>query len=214
MGFHNVTFPEGIAIGSTMGPSYRTLVVTGGNGAEYRSARQDRPLQRYDVIRAVEEPETIQELLTFFHARKGMAYSFKLWDPYDHSTDSDHLTAPVAADTLTTLGTGNASETQFQLWKVFADGSGNSSKPITKPLSGSVVVKLDAAEQTEGSDYTVDYTTGIVTFATAPGVGVAVTGGCQYYHHVRFETDWLRIEGDNHLASIRSIPMIEVRDAI
>ncbi len=60
--------------------------------------------------------------------------------------------------------------------------------------------------------WTVDATTGIVTFASPPSVGANLTAGFEFDVPVRFDTDDLPVTLDiERLGSITSIPLIEVR---
>ena len=71
-------------------------------------------------------------------------------------------------------------------------------------------VALGGVEQMSG--WTVDTTTGVVTFDTAPAAGVAVTAGFAFDVPVRFDTDALDVTLDlERLGSITSIPLLEIR---
>ena len=60
--------------------------------------------------------------------------------------------------------------------------------------------------------WTVDITTGIITFASPPSVGTILTCGFEFDVPVRFDTDDLPVTLDiERLGSITSIPLIEVR---
>lgn len=60
------------------------------------------------------------------------------------------------------IGTGDDSETVFSFqWS-----------PI---VAESEIIKVDGVAQTRGTDYTIDNATGVITFDTAPGTGLAVT---------------------------------------
>ena len=60
------------------------------------------------------------------------------------------------------------------------------------------------------SGWTLDATTGVVTFATALGIGVIVRAGFDV--PVRFDTDMLDVTLDiERLGSITSIPLLEIR---
>lgn len=60
--------------------------------------------------------------------------------------------------------------------------------------------------------WSVDTTTGNVTFTTAPGAGVAITAGFEFDAPVRFDTDTLDVTLDiERLGSITSIPLLEIR---
>lgn len=62
------------------------------------------------------------------------------------------------------------------------------------------------------SSWTVDTTTGLVTFAAAPGAGSAITAGFEFDVPVRFDTDVLDVTLDlERLGSITSIPLLELR---
>ncbi len=94
--------------------------------------------------------------------------------------------------------------------KAYASGSQTWTRTITKPVAGTVVVALDGV--TQGSGWSVDTTTGIVTFTSAPASGVAVTAGFEFDVPVRFDTDQLDVNLDIETkGSIASIPLIEVR---
>ena len=62
------------------------------------------------------------------------------------------------------------------------------------------------------SGWTVDTTTGVVTFTTAPAGGVAVRAGFEFDVPVRFDSDTLDVTLDfERLGSITSIPLLEIR---
>ena len=62
------------------------------------------------------------------------------------------------------------------------------------------------------SGWTLDTTTGVVTFASAPGGGVIIRAGFEFDVPVRFDTDMLDVTLDiERLGSITSIPLLEIR---
>ena len=63
-------------------------------------------------------------------------------------------------------------------------------RTITKPVAGTVRVYKDDAEQLSG--WSVDVTTGVVTFSTAPAASVAITADFELDVSVRFDTDTWR----------------------
>lgn len=77
-------------------------------------------------------------------------------------------------------------------------------------MAGTVTVALDGIAQASG--WSVDTTSGQITFATAPTSGVTITAGFEFDVPVRFDTDQLDVTHDiERLGSITSIPLIEVR---
>ena len=108
------------------------------------------------------------------------------------------------------IGTGTGSNRFFQLAKTYTSGAQSWTRAIVKPVGGTVRVALGGVEQLSG--WTVDTTTGIVSFTSAPGSGVAVTAGFEFDVPVRFDSDTLDVTLDvERLGSITSIPLVEIR---
>ena len=146
-------------------------------------------------------------MVSFFEARFARLYGFRFKDWADFKSC---LPSQISLPLDQAIGTGDGSQTQFQLVKVYASGGQSWTRTITKPVADTVRVALNGAEQLSG--WSVDTTTGIVTFSAAPGVGVSVTAGFQFDVPVRFDTDQLDVTLDiERLGSIPSIPLIEVR---
>ena len=69
---------------------------------------------------------------------------------------------------------------------------------------------LGTVEQMSG--WTLDATTGLVTFTTAPGSGVIIRAGFEFDVPVRFDSDSFDVTLDvERLGSITSIPLVEIR---
>jgi uncharacterized protein (TIGR02217 family) len=85
---------------------------------------------------------------------------------------------------------------------------------IVKPVADSVRVAVAGIEVSEGTDFTLDTTTGIVTFLAGhiPPQGVAVTAGFLFDVPVRFDTDYLEADLSAFAAgAIPKIPLVEIR---
>ena len=147
-------------------------------------------------------------VIGFFEARHGRLYGFRFRDPFDFK--SARVDDPISANDQL-LGFGDAVKTDFQLLKIYASGEGRYERPIKKPVTGSVTVALDQVVQSLGIDFTIDETTGVISFAQPPAAGAAITAGFVFDTPVRFDTDELRINLAAFKAGdIPSIPMIEV----
>ena len=108
------------------------------------------------------------------------------------------------------LGTGDDAETQFQLVKHYPSGSVIEVRTITKPVAGTVKVYLDGTEQALG--WSVDTTTGLVIFGTAPALGVEVTADFEFDVPVRFDTDQMAVTIETYrLHAWQQIPIVELR---
>ena len=94
--------------------------------------------------------------------------------------------------------------------KRYASGAQSWTRAIAKPVAGSVRIALGGVEQLSG--WSVDATTGVIIFNTAPGSSVAITAGFEFDVPVRFDTDALDVTLDlERLGSITSIPLMELR---
>ena len=167
-------------------------------GYEQRNANWSQSRARYNVAHGVKTQAQLAALIAFFRARKGRAdgFRFKDWSDYQATGQS--------------IGTGNAVTTAFQLVKTYVSGSVTESRTITKPVSGTVAIYLGGVLQSSG--YSIDTSTGIVSFVSPPGNGVAVTADFEFDVPVRFDTDRLSATLDAYGASSwLDIPLIEVR---
>ncbi|MEI4260681.1 head-tail connector protein [Roseovarius sp. D0-M9] len=71
---------------------------------------------------------------------------------------------------------------------------------------------LGRDEQQESVHYTVDYTTGIVTFLHPPNAGDAVTAGFEFDVPVRFDTDRIMVSVASFQAGdAPNVPVVEIR---
>ena len=68
----------------------------------------------------------------------------------------------------------------------------------------------DGVEQLSG--WSVDTTTGLVTFSTAPAMGVEVTADFEFDVPVRFDTDHMAVTIETYrLHAWQQIPIVELR---
>jgi uncharacterized protein (TIGR02217 family) len=155
----------------------------------------------------IRRTDDLAAVVAFFEARNGRLYGFrwKDWGDYKSCLPSG---TPSASDQA--IGTGDGMTTAFQLAKAYISGAQSWTRSITKPVAGTATVSIDGVVQ--ASDWSVDTTTGLVTFATAPANGATITAGFEFDVPVRFDTDQLDVTHDiERLGSITSIPLIEVR---
>jgi len=206
MTFHDVRFPTSIAFHSTGGPARKTEIVTLGSGYEERNAVWANSRRRYDVGYGVKTLDDLHAVIAFFEARMGRLIGFRLKDFADYKSCSPGV--DVAA-TDQSIGTGDGTTTQFQLAKTYASGAGAWSRAIKKPVAGTLLIALDGAAQSSG--FSLDDTTGLVAFATAPASGIAIAAGFEFDTPVRFDTDLLSINlADFAAGEIPSIPIVEI----
>ena len=207
MAFHEVRFPDNISRGARGGPERRTQVVELASGDEERNASWANSRRRYDVAYGIRRSDDLAAVVAFFEARNGRLHGFRYkdWGDYKSALPSQAITA-----TDQQIGTGTGSLQTFQLAKRYTSGAQTWVRTIAKPVAGTVRVALGMVEQMSG--WTVDTTTGVVTFTTAPAGGVIVRAGFEFDVPVRFDSDTLDVTLDfERLGSITSIPLLELR---
>ena len=144
---------------------------------------------------------------SFFEARNGRLYGFRFKDWSDYKSC---LPSQISHPMDQQIGTGNGTRTEFQLMKHCTSGSVTWSRRITKPVADTVRIAVAGSELASG--WSVDLTTGVVTFAAPPENGAVVSAGFQFDVPVRFDTDEVNVTLDiERLGSIDSIHLIEVR---
>ena len=208
MNFHEVRFPAALSVGSTGGPERRTEIVTLNNGFEERNSPWAHSRRRYDAGLGVRSLDDLAELIAFFEARHGQLHGFrwKDWTDYKSCVPS---AVPSAHDQA--LGTGDGERRDFQLRKLYSSGGQSYSRPIMKPVAGTVVVAVAGSAMGAG-DVSVDAATGRIELAAAPVAGAIVTAGFEFDVPVRFDTDRIRTSLSGFAAGeIPSIPVVEVR---
>ncbi|SLN54466.1 DUF2460 domain-containing protein [Roseisalinus antarcticus] len=209
MSFHETRFPAALSFGSLGGPERRTEIVTLANGAEERNSPWAHSRRRYDAGIGLRSLDDLEDLVAFFEARRGQLHGFrwKDWGDYKSCKPSAEY-----ADTDQLLGIGDEVRKVFQLVKRYGSGGAVYDRPISKPVAGFVKVAVSGVPVFEGTDYTLDTTTGLLSFTHPPDVGTEVTAGFEFDVPVRFDTD--RVE--TSVASFRAgdapnVPVIEVR---
>jgi uncharacterized protein (TIGR02217 family) len=207
--FHEVRFPTDISRRASGGPERRTHVVTLGSGFEQRNQQWADSRRRYQAGYGVKSIDDIHTALAFFEERRGRLHGFRWKDWADYKSCAPRQ-PPAANDQ--TLGTGDGTRTEFQLIKVYGSAYAPWTRDIAKPVSGTVLVAVDGITQTAGSDFTVDETTGLITFTTAPESGLSVTAGYEFDVPVRFDTDRIDVDLSHFEAgAMPDIPIVEIR---
>jgi len=196
--FHEIQFPPKIAYGAAGGAEFNTTIVTTLAGYEQRNVNWLKARGRWDVSTGIKSQVDIAAVIAFFRARFGKAYGFRFKDWTDYQGINENL------------GTGNGSNKIFQLARTYVSGSYAYQRDIKKPVAGTVNVYLNSILQSSG--YTLDTTTGLITFTTAPANTVLVNADFQFDVPVRFDTDALSVRADGPGIFVwDSIPIVELR---
>lgn len=186
MGFHEqAVFPSKIAQGSTFGPSFNTAISEVRGGAETRVGYYEVPRHMGDVSGGISTWAEMMALKKFYVARLGAMYGFRFPDPLDNTSNDDGVSAPTSVDQL--IGEGDGTTVHFQLRKQYIDGGVTRNRTIQKPIAGTVSVSIGNVTQSSG--WSVDTTTGTITFTSAPANGAQIKAGFRFHVPVRFGDD-------------------------
>jgi len=192
--FDDVLFPLALGREAEVTPGFSTAILTSAGGREARNAAWAEARTTYDVGPGIRSAEDIATLLGFFRARMGPARGFRLRDPFDSSGTDE------------AIGIGDGTTRRFALVRHY----GGQSRRITRPVAGSVSVKVAGLSVT---GFGLE-SGGWLLFDTAPAKGAAITASFIFDVPVRFAEDRLSAT----LAGFRagaaaSVPLVEVREA-
>lgn len=198
MAFHDVRFPDDIAVGAAGGPGFSTEVVTLRSGRETRNVNWAEARGQWDVAHGLKSQGQLDRLIAFFRARHGKAHAFRFKDWTDFAMPRQVI--------------GGGAGSVFALVKTYADDGGfTAGRRLTRPVAGTVRVWLDGVEQ--GGGVSVDHAAGTVTFAAAPAIGQMVEAECAFDVPARFDTDQMKIAIEDYDAfRWGQIPIVEVRE--
>lgn len=201
MAIDNIRLPINIEKGAIGGPRFKTSVMTALSGVEQRIAEWDDARCDYDIAFSIRTKTDLHAVLKLFRARQGPAYPFRFkdWSDYEGTTEA--------------IGTGDGVTAAFQLVKTYTDTVVAVTRTIQLPVSGTLTVYVAAVAKTETTHYTVNYSTGVVTFTggNIPSAAQAITATFEFDVPVRFAEDELKIAMERFdLGSIPSIMLTEV----
>lgn len=215
MAFHDlVRFPTTISRGARGGPQFRTDIVRTDSGGDERVSRWPAPKRFYNARYGIRTYADLYDVLSFFIAREGTLNGFRYKDWLDYTTAANGRNAPSTTDVL--IGTGDGATRDFQLIKEYEPGPYVKQRALQKPVAGTVVAALNAATTTA---FTVNTSTGIITFNSAPAAGVQITAGCEFDVPCQFGESLsaaaLQASLDSHATgSVTDIPIEEQTSGI
>ena len=158
----------------------------------------------------IKRADDLHAVIAFFEERRGRFHGFRFKDWSDYKSCAPEGAASALDQEL---GLGDGEQAAFQLVKTYGSSFAPWSREIKKPVAGSVVVAVDGVTA-EGSDYALNSTTGIMTFAGGhiPAEGAVVTAGFEFDVPARFDTDRLEVNlSQIEAGSIPNIPIVEIR---
>jgi len=199
-------FPSNISYGSAGGPSYSTSIVKSKSGRDSVNANWTMPLFTYNIENGIKDWVDLEDVIAFFHVAGGMFGRFRFKDWLDYKTSRGTIT-PAHNDQ--SIGVGDGVTTTFQFVKNYVVGSHIRARKISKPVVDTALIGIDGVLQSGG--YTVDYTTGTVTFISPPAVGANISWGGEFDVPVRFESDNINASMESWQLGNLNLGLVEVR---
>ncbi len=194
------------------GPTFLTTVIALAGGTEKRNIEWSKQRLSWDVAYGVQTQQDLEAVQSLFYICFGRARGFRFKDW------SDYQIGDFINDIPTTIGNGDGATTLFQAFRLYSipgdsDTDDVYERTITRLVQGTMQLFLNTTLKTEGTDFTVNYDTGIITMASAPAMGVDVNIMCEFDVPVRFDTDSLQKSVIwTGAQSVSSIPIIELKE--
>ena len=153
-----------IRYGSSFQDDYAVNVVATAGGQEYRSLIHPYPVRRFDISYLLDEAKTYAQLMAVYHRAHGTFAGFRA-RCFDEWSSNGAKGTPTAFDQPMSLVSAGV----YQLAKQYgtdqaAGASGYAYRYIKKPVAGTVLAGIGATA-IRSADWSVDTTTGRVTFA-------------------------------------------------
>jgi uncharacterized protein (TIGR02217 family) len=200
--YDDIILPPGISFQSQMGPTTSSQIIFTNSGYRKVNQRWSQKLRKFNIGYGVKKPQDAYEILKIFEAVEGPTHSFLMLDWADWNTTDGLMgegsplvtaTDQPLYNTVTGLAEGDGSTKTFQMYKRYAVGTQREhARKIQKPKNGTVLVSVDGVTKTVTTHYSVNYSTGVVTFVTAPAGGSPSTlpkWGGEFYVPVAFTSD-------------------------
>jgi uncharacterized protein (TIGR02217 family) len=200
--FDEVTLELGINYGTMTTLTYNTTIGVDDSGCEQRNANWSQPLLKFEIGDRTLSRSDLEYLNQFHLSRQGSykGFRFKDW--------SDYLGKLQPAI--------QKQSGIYQLAKTYPVGADSVIRPIHKPVAGTVRVYVDGDEWVSG--WTVDTTTGIISFSYAIANNAIVTADFEFDVPVRFEQDNLDFRLEAHIRntsekifSLQRLTLVEIR---
>jgi uncharacterized protein (TIGR02217 family) len=204
MAFQDIRMPKRICEQFEGGPTFATSLSRARSGYVTGNVDRPDPIWVYEAGAFLKDFATRNTLMAFFLALKGMGHTFRFRDMGHYWTGcavyggTGDIT-PLAASAIQSIGTGNGAQTAFQLYVPFTFGAITTLRKITKPCKYG---GADTAGDNPGyigprfyvnnvlnTSWTLDTSTGIVTFAVAPPNGHTIKWAGLFDVHTRWQDD-------------------------
>jgi len=164
--FLEESLPISVRMGASYSDEYTVEITQTANGSEYRRLTHPYPRRIWNVMYTQQTADLWSQVLALYHRAYGMFAGFRVKAMDDFSTASRTGTPTATDQTLQVITTG----TVYQLQVAYGSGGtplgiGTPYRTIFKPVASTTKVAIGSLEQTVTTMWSVDTTTGRVTFA-------------------------------------------------
>lgn len=180
MSFLEQRFPDYVSPGAQTLLDRPVDVITLRSGFERRNSVREKSLRKYDVAIGIHDMNQLYDVIDFWEAVEGALYGFRFKDWADFKSCKPLETVSSGDQLMSQITTS-----VFKLQKTYGTGGQTTSRSISKPVSGTVVV-YSGSELAEGSDFYVDDTSGLVYFGFEPS---SPSAGFEFDVPARFQVD-------------------------
>lgn len=183
-------FPSCIRYGYQMNSAWSETINSVASGNEGRNRNWVRSLKTFPITMGPNATDDILEAYEFWEALAGpdCGFRFKDWADFKSCRITED---PTSSDQQCQLITGSPGS-GYQLQKLYTKGARSTQRLILKPVQGTIqiadVIAGVAHLKVEGTDWVMDYTTGLFQPHWTPG-GVVTWGG-EFDVPVRFDSDF------------------------
>ncbi len=202
--------PENVEKGADGGPRFQTLIQPQHSGREVRIPVWSQTRGEWNIAYGIRDKSDLEEVIALFYAAQGRAaaFLFKDWSDFEIGDPND------AANDNLQIGTGNGSNPVFQIVKRYIlPSAAFHDRTIKRILAGTLSVFVDGVLQVNPTHYSVNLSTGVITFVTPPGNGLSVSVACEFNVLVRFDDDHLAISMETfESGEIPPILILEVKE--
>ena len=196
MNFHDARLPQYIEIFAVGSSEFSTSTAVSMSGREVRNSDSQKPKRRYNLKNCFLSVSQFEAFNSFFHARAGKRFSFRLRDHFDCKVEKQ------------IIAISDGVNTEFQLQKTYADAISPYIRVITKPIVNSVKIWV---ENDPLEIEFVNASSGKVKLPYVLEKDVEICASCMFDVPVRFVADSFQY-GFNTDGSIKveDVELIEV----
>lgn len=163
-----------VKYGASYGDDYAVDITKTKAGSEYRNLLHPFPVRDFQFAYDAKAATLYQNIANTYHRAFGRYAGFRVKCLDDYSTNGQTGTPTALDQALATISLGAT----YQLQKVYGSGGtplsiGLPYRTIFKPVAGTTLVGI-AGVAIRSADWTVDTTTGIVTFVADVTTGITI----------------------------------------